>query len=74
MIFIENSLGDRPRSEALKTWKDSHRQDPEEFYVKQDRIGSCHLCCRLSIGIKLHFLCRQRIFRGSLQRVRLSPC
>lgn len=54
----------------LSTAQDHHRSDPEEFYVKQDRIGACGISKRLpccSNAAKSPH--RKRIFRRSLQGV-----
>lgn len=44
--------------------QESHRQDPEEFYVKQDRIGSP--VCTL---IGLHYLIIYPTGKGSFGEV-----
>ena len=53
----------------IGAFQDTGHQDPEEFYVKQDRIG----IISPSVGVQTtHPLRRQGFFRGGFQRVRLS--
>lgn len=70
--LVHSSLADCRNSIYLQ---DSHHSDPEEFYVKQDRIGALVAMrgfrnMAAAAGGRLTALVRQGLFRRSLQGVR----
>lgn len=48
--------------------QESHHQDPEEFYVKQDRIGASHFTRHTLCGCSITYLLRAAQARGPLER------